>query len=85
MDTIDTIEKNKIFGDTTLDIGCGDGTYSRYMAQKGSKVDAISPESVEFNNSSITFLKTNFEDFNVDKTYDVVIARMVIHLIGKDT
>jgi MPBQ/MSBQ methyltransferase len=68
--------------ETVLDVGAGIGDNAIYMAEKGMKVTCISPspsqeqyfkENILPDYESISFIRTRFEDFEIDEKFDVVL------------
>ncbi len=67
---------------TVLDVGAGVGDNAKYMAKKGMKVTCISPspsqeqyftENILPEYESINFIKTRFEDLEIEDKFDVVL------------
>lgn len=76
-----------------LDMGCGDGRHSLYLAQKGFNVDAfdISENGInklntlaKNNNLKINAWVEGVEDFIFKKKYDLIIAHGLFQFIKKD-
>ena len=77
-----------------LDLGCGWGAMSIYLAQKGHHVDAltISPTQAEYVRSKLRNcpklsqnLKVQESDFStITNTYDAIVSVEMIESIGKD-
>jgi cyclopropane fatty-acyl-phospholipid synthase-like methyltransferase len=74
-----------------LDIGCGAGTYSIYMAQRGYQVTALDfmPQAVAMLQQKITNLKLNIDVMRADigawetaKQFDVVLDIGCLHTPG---
>lgn len=78
-------------GKRVLEIGCGNGDISIYLAKKGAIVTAIDNTSnsiqnakcmAEYNNVSIQFIKMDALEINTLKEkYDIVVGRFVLHHI----
>ena len=73
-----------------LDLGCGNGSLSRYLAQQGHSVTGVEPSSsgIKFaqeQESNCTFIQAGIEDLPYEKLehqFDVVISSEVIeHLL----
>lgn len=61
-----------------LDVGCGIGDVSRALAKLGYNVTAISPDSnhgkyFENHIPRLTFLRTKFEDLDIDDRFDLIL------------
>ena len=76
---------------TALDIGCGAGTYSIYMASRGYQVTAIDfmPEAIRMleqqltdSNLSIEVVQADINSWSTDKTFDVVLDVGCLHTPG---
>lgn len=75
-----------------LDIGCGDGRNSVFLALRGHKVTALemSPNAVKKLRTiadqlslDIQVIEGRIEDFNPDHTYDLVLAHSSLHFVEK--
>lgn len=71
-----------------LDVGCGSGKLLRQLSQKNNTLDltGIEPSSKmqEFQNkfaSSICIIQDDIEECSLDKKYDVIILKQVLHHI----
>lgn len=73
-----------------LDIGCGEGQDSVFLAKNGFELFGIdnSQEAIKNlnklaskNNVSISSKISNFEDFNFEKKYDIVLAEASLHFL----
>ena len=73
-----------------LDLGCGNGSLSRYIAQRGRNVTGVEPSSsgikfAQAQESNCTFIQAGIEDLPYEKLehrFDVVISSEVIeHLL----
>lgn len=76
-----------------LDMGCGDGRHSLYLAEKGFYVDAFDISKNGINKLNILASKNNLkinawteeiETFIFKKQYDVIIAHGLFQFIKKD-
>lgn len=73
--------------ETALDLGCGWGQDSIFMARAGVQVDAVDIKLANpllAKTRNINFIETSFEDFNISQKYDLVNFRLVSHYIQKD-
>jgi cyclopropane fatty-acyl-phospholipid synthase-like methyltransferase len=69
-----------------IDVGAGNGHFSRLFVERGAIVTAIEPSSKIAEEESIQVIRTNVEDFirtDVGK-YDAVFIRNVIQFLSKD-
>jgi 2-polyprenyl-3-methyl-5-hydroxy-6-metoxy-1,4-benzoquinol methylase len=72
-----------------LDIGCGTGKTTEYLAQKGLLVDGIDirPDMIQFaeqkygSKPNLTFQVSNIEEFTSQKSYDIAVALFCIHWV----
>ena len=73
-----------------LDIGCGEGKDSVFMAKCGYNVTAfdISDEGIkkakrlaEHNHVDVNFLRADIDDFRFDGEYDIIFSSGVLHFI----
>lgn len=78
---------------TALDVGCGAGTYSMYMARRGYRVMAVDfmPEAIELlrRESADSGLKVTATQADIlvwapHSTYDVVLDVGCLHSLGTD-
>ncbi len=75
--------------DRVLDLGCGFGTYSGYLADRGSKVTAvdisrkmIDKARLENYHHNIEYRQATMEDFNYpSNTYNLVLSTLALHYI----
>jgi SAM-dependent methyltransferase len=84
----DFMDKNQIEleNKSVLDIGCGTGVYTLHLAKKALHVDALDfskqmlnvlqEDAKKYNISGIKTIFTTFDDFNIQKYYDVVFCSM---------
>ncbi|MBU2037196.1 class I SAM-dependent methyltransferase [Patescibacteria group bacterium] len=78
-----------------LDLGCGNGGHSIFLAQKGFLVDSVdsSPKALEALEkrikekavSRITVISANIAQFAVDKKYDLIMAASSLHFFQLQT
>ena len=77
-----------------LDVGCGEGRNSVFMAKLGNRVDAfdISAAGIEkarwiaeMEKVSIRFFVCDLADFVFEKPYDIILSHGVLHLPYKET
>ena len=68
---------------TVLDVGARDGIISAQFVELGMRVDAIDVHTPSSEMKGVNFEKISVQDFLVknDKSYDIVIARHVMHLL----
>jgi tellurite methyltransferase len=92
--TSDVAEFYNIFNDNSivLDVGCGEGRNSVFLAEQGHRVDAfdISVNGIEkarliakIKNAEVNFFVQNLGEFQFTKDYDVIISHGVLHLPEK--
>lgn len=92
--TGDVVEVYSAFinNSTILDVGCGEGRNSIFLAQKGHNVDAfdISEAGIEkaiknayTNDLHVNFLVKDLAEFIFEKEYDVILSHGVLHLPEK--
>lgn len=93
--TMDVNEFYNVFPQNAqvLDVGCGEGRNSIFMAKLGNKVDAfdISENGIEKAKKifrqmgvQINFFCCDLEKFLFEKEYDVILSHGVLHLPYKD-
>lgn len=93
--TMDINEFYKLFPQNAqvLDVGCGEGRNSIFMAALGNKVDAfdISENGIEKAKKiagqvgvQVNFFCCDLEKFVFEKEYDVILSHGVLHLPYKD-
>jgi 2-polyprenyl-3-methyl-5-hydroxy-6-metoxy-1,4-benzoquinol methylase len=76
---------NRISPGTMLDIGARDLIVSKTFLELGYEVDAIDPVMPKSQvPHGIAFLQTTFEEFETDKSYDLVIASLVSQFVKYD-
>lgn len=81
---------SKTCGKRILDIGCGTGTLSEYIANKGYNVDAIdfSEEMLKIARNKIknvNFIQMDMRNINLDKKYDgIMLAYSLFHISKKE-
>lgn len=78
-----------------LDLGCGSGGYSLFLARKGFLVDSVDlsskaleglKERIEENKATgITAINSDIEQFATDKKYDLIIAASSLHFFQLQT
>ena len=77
-----------------LDVGCGEGRNSVFMAKLGSRVDAFdisaagiekARQIAEMERVSIRFFVCDLADFVFEKPYDIILSHGVLHLPHKET
>jgi MPBQ/MSBQ methyltransferase len=62
-----------------LDVGCGTGEVSYGLTQKGYQVDCLNPDYLleqkikEKYGEALNFHRSTFEDFNIDRIYDLIL------------
>lgn len=78
---------------TILDVGCGEGRNSIFLATQGHELDAfdISEAGVnkaikiaKLNNLSVNFWSQDLSTYEFDKEYDVIMSHGVLHLPEKN-
>jgi tellurite methyltransferase len=78
---------------TILDIGCGEGGDSLYLAEKGYKVTAIDISQKAINaiqaeavkrKITLTTIKTDIELFPFTKSFDIILARGILHFLSEE-
>ena len=93
--TVDVNEFYNVFPENAqvLDVGCGEGRNSIFMAKLGNKVDAfdISENGIEKAKKiarqtgvQINYFCCDLEKFVFEKEYDVVLSHGVLHLPYKE-
>jgi 23S rRNA (uridine2552-2'-O)-methyltransferase len=82
-------EKFKIFkiGDYVLDLGCAPGSWLMYIAEKvGARGRAIGTDIIGLKiklPENAEFIKLDIIDFNIDKTFDVIVSDVAPHTSGE--
>jgi len=62
-----------------LDVGCGVGGNSVYLQERGFDIDVLSPDTYQEEvikekfNGAMQFFKSKFENFETDRTYDLIL------------
>lgn len=78
---------------TVLDIGCGQGRDSLFLAEQGYNVTAIDASEVgikqmleyaSLKNLNVTGVVADFYTYEVTKTYDVVVLDSILHFAKAD-
>ncbi len=81
---------SNLVGETALDIGCGEGRWSRFLAQRGAKVIGIDESSAMIDiamkrsdkNLGITFKPLGFRELlTLGQSFDIAIASYVFNNI----
>lgn len=81
---------SKTWGNRILDIGCGTGTLSEYIANKGYTVDAIdfSEEMLKIARNKIknvNFIQMDMRNIDIDKKYNgIMLAYSLFHISKKE-
>lgn len=79
-------------GDNVLDLGCGTGLTSKFMAQLGAKVTAvdISPKLIEFAKANsahenVEYFVSDITEYDTSKQYDaIVLVDVFEHVLNAD-
>jgi len=62
-----------------LDVGCGVGGNAAYLQERGFDLDVLSPDTYQEEvikekfNGAMQFFKSKFENFETDRTYDLIL------------
>ena len=62
-----------------LDVGCGVGGNAAYLQDRGFDIDVLSPDSYQEEvikekfNGAMQFFKSKFENFETDRSYDLIL------------
>ena len=62
-----------------LDVGCGVGGNAAYLLERGFEIDVLSPDPYQEKvikkkfNGAMQFFKSKFENFETDRTYDLIL------------
>ena len=62
-----------------LDVGCGVGGNAAYLQERGFDIDVLSPDPYQEKvikkkfNGAMEFFKSKFENFETDRTYDLIL------------
>ena len=62
-----------------LDVGCGVGGNAAYLQDRGFDIDVLSPDSYQEEvikekfNGTMQFFKSKFENFETDRSYDLIL------------
>ena len=81
--------RTSVRGLRVLDVGCGEGKNSVYLAEKGAKVDAVDVSIHAIRNArknwgevpGVRWLVRDIRDIQLDPVYDIVIAYGLFHCI----
>lgn len=89
--TINLIWKNFLPGGSILDLGCGQGHDSLFLAKNNFSVTAIDSSEVAINqikakkSDNLGLICSDISDFEIVKDkYDVITCRNVLNLLNKD-
>ena len=93
--TVDVMEFYEIFPKKAivLDVGCGEGRNSIFMAKKGNIVDAFdisengikkAKQIAERENVFVNFFTCDLAGFTFQKHYDIILSHGVLHLPYKE-
>ncbi len=70
---------------TALDVGCGNGKNSTFLAALGFQVTALDINTTAIENlsqqSNITAVNEDISNYNLPQSYDVTIAMNVLHFL----
>jgi len=86
INTIKTLKDARVLhGETVLDVGSRDCTLAKQFVENGFSVTAIDPHdfSQECDVPGITLYQTTFENFEDNRKFDIVVARLVSHVLKK--
>lgn len=88
----DFAKNTDLNGKTVLDLGCGEGRYSLFLAQLGCKVTSVDASNVALRklahiarerNLSIGTVESDLEKYTFEKTrFDIVIAATILDHLG---
>ena len=76
-----------------LDIGCGEGTDSIFLAKKGFKVTSLDSSGyiihklsllIKKDNLNIKLIKDNILEFNPKEKYDFILLNNILHFLKKE-
>jgi tellurite methyltransferase len=92
--TVDIAEHWELFsgGSSVLDVGCGEGRNSIFLAERGFAVDAIDISEAGIEKAkriaaargvSVNFWRCDMARFEFEKDYDVILSHGVLHLPEK--
>jgi 2-polyprenyl-3-methyl-5-hydroxy-6-metoxy-1,4-benzoquinol methylase len=90
---IKTIQERKSVG-TALDLGCGAGVFSVYMAKAGYRVTGVDfiPKALEMaeqhateNNVKINWIRADLLNWNSDTKFDIILDSGCFHTISDST
>lgn len=61
-----------------IDVGCGNGSFLKYLKNKGVSSNLYGMELIENEHPGITFIQADFNQHELEKKFDVVTSFMVI-------
>jgi len=88
---LEKLGKNWILGQAVLDVGCGEGKYSLFLAEMGFKfvlgidfVESAIAQAIKYQKFNLQFLCRNLFEFYTEEDFGLFFDRGVFSHLGKE-